>query len=162
MDGWIDATFYYHNGQRYAVCYRHLLRADRDRDGSRTFFAFRLHPRNEYDHPLAWEWVEQFAFTAKQTGKVILATLGSQHGYIHNIGISDSGHNQLMMELVRAEPQEEIVMLTRPEPDGREFYPRAFTVKDDDWANSVLDGIGPSREQLEQMRRDEAIFRRRR
>lgn len=160
---WIDATFYGHNGVRYPVCYRHLIRSIPDGPAPTSFFSFRLHPRDE-DTGEAWEWAKQFVYYAKRSGAVILTSLNTHMGNVATVEDISDRDNHIFLRLLDTD-RVDIPMPPRPEPDGREFYPNAFTTPDNAWANHVLAELGPTHAEIEAQitedNRQRAIQRRR-
>lgn len=156
MGRWIDASFYEHDGKKYGVCYRHLMRGAVLDDDRGTFFSFRLHPR-EADNGYAQDWIEEFAFTIQQTGKVFLASLESRYADLYSVGFNDCGGSKLFIELLRSSDVLGLKLPLRPEPKAREFLPQAFVDAEDSFAKAVLDEIGPSQQEIDQLKREYSI-----
>lgn len=158
MGRWIDATFYEHDGEVFAVCYRHLMRGTEVEGKRQTFFSLRL-PPVEAANGGAADWISDFTLNVRRTGKVILASLEKRYGHLYAIGFTDCGGSKLFIELL-GRLSDEIPLPHRPEPKPREFIPNAFVDIGDAYAKAVLDEIGPSKDAIDQMKKDLAIRRR--
>lgn len=153
---WSDATIYLHNGEGFVVCHRHQIRRVVTDDGAIDFLGFKLHPFvSDGDADL---WMTTVRFGIERQRRIILASTQNRSANLVHVVASEFTDRSFVLELGQIEIPD-FSLPPRIEPKRREFFPNTFNANDD-YTIAFLDALGPTQGQINEARRQAAIWRR--
>lgn len=125
MAKWLGKAFARHDGQTYAVGYKHHLeRVEVNPGETEIFYTYRARENKGDEHEgFASDWSVEFADTVKRSGKMIIAEPEWNAGKLVRVGRMECGRESLLIE-VHPVPFEHVrfELVKKPydywEPDG--------------------------------------------